>query len=353
MIVVTAQSAHVRRNVTAYLLNGGGVLGTYVYTSRLAYVTNLIRQRLFSVPHYLEELSDLRTPRDWYAWTYFKWPHAFPLAAFPPYVTVEVTNACDLTCRHCWRSTMRRPIGHMAPGLFRNIVAQLERNHSITLKIGGTGEVALHPHFEDLMSTIRNRGIRVYLYTNGSLLERFSHDTILEWNIDTLVVSVDGTDSESYNFIRVGGDYQLLRRQLESFHALRGLRDRKRPRIEIRHTIMPNETAKQLLDFRKSWLVTADTVKFNYLVPLQKFLDPLAKTEAGKRLKASCRQVRREFCVEWDGRVRFCGVYPEYLGDLHDSSIQELWHSPKAQFVRDCQKRRNFDQIPVCKDCPF
>lgn len=335
--------------------NGDVVIGTYVYPTRLALLANIVRQRLFSVPHYLQELAELRRPRDLYAWTYYKWPRPFPLAPFPPYVTVEVTNACNLACRHCWRSTMQRPVGYITTELFRDIVAQIEHHCPATLKLTGMGEVALHPRFQDLMSvlSLSNPGIRVYMYTNGLLLRKFSHRRILDWNVHTLVVSVDGTDQESYNCVRAGGDYHTLRREVEGFHALREAMDRKRPRIEIRHVMMPDESAKQLLDFRKRWLVFADTVKFNYLVPLQKFVDPIANDKGDTSLHTSCRHIRREFCIEWDGRVRLCGIYPAYVGDLHSSSIKELWHSSTANFVRDCQNRRDFDQIPVCRNCPF
>jgi MoaA/NifB/PqqE/SkfB family radical SAM enzyme len=315
------------------------------YSTRRSYIANVIRQMLFSIPHYYGELAELRSVRDWHAWAYYKWPFSFPLAAFPPYVEVESTNACNLACRHCWRSMMDRPIGFIDVDLFRKIVAELSHHRPITLKIVGTGEPALHPRFQDLMTALTGFGsIRVFVYTNGSLLRRFSHREILTWNISTLVVSVDGTDPNSYNCLRPGGDYDVLRKQVEDFYALRNRLTQKFPKIEIRHVIMPYETVRQLVDVRKSWLKTADTVKFNYLQPLK-------KSEIIARLPSVCRHIRREFDVEWDGRVRLCGSYPEYLGDLHSSSIEDLWHSPKANFVRDCHKRGDLDQIPACKGC--
>ena len=108
------------------------------------------------------------------------------------------------------------------------------------------------------------RSIRVFVYTNGSLLGKFSHREILEWNMHTLVVSVDGTDPDSYNHIRVGGDYGALRKQVEDSYTFRTSLTRKFPKIEIRHVMMPYETTSQLVDVRKNWLKTADTVKFNY-----------------------------------------------------------------------------------------
>jgi MoaA/NifB/PqqE/SkfB family radical SAM enzyme len=316
-----------------------------VYSKRRAYITNVIRQMLFSIPHYYGELAELRTAHDFVSWAYFKWPFFSPLAAFPPHVGVEVTNACNFACRHCWRSKMDRRIGFIDVELFSQILAEVSQYKSITLKIGGGGEVALHPRFRDLMAALtRFQSIRVYVYTNGSLLRRFSHREILEWNISTLVVSVDGTDPSSYNYIRLGGNYSLLRKQVEGLYALRNSLTQKVPKIEIRHVIMPYETTGQLVDVRKSWLRTADTVKFNYLIPLE-------KSRNIQRRSSLCRETMREFDIEWDGRVRLCRFYPEYFGDLHSSTIEAIWHSPKWKFVRDCQKHGDLDQIPACIGC--
>jgi MoaA/NifB/PqqE/SkfB family radical SAM enzyme len=315
------------------------------YSKRSVWIGKVIRQTMFSLPHYYGELSELRSRSDLRAWAYYKWPFSFPLSAFPPYVTIESTNSCNFTCGHCWRSKMDRPVGFMDVDLFRKIVAELKHYSPITLKVGGTGEPGLHPRFHELMAALNGLdGIRVFVYTNGTLLRRYPHYEILKWNINTMVISADGTDPDSYNRLRPGGDYRLLREQVEDFYALRNELGQKLPKIEIRHVIMPNETVGQLLEVRKSWLKTSDTVKFNHLISLE-------RNEAFSRPPTVCRQIRREFCIEWDGRVRQCGSYPEYLGDLHSSTIEGLWHSPQANFVRDCHQRGDLDPIPACKGC--
>ena len=315
------------------------------YSSRSSYIWNVVKQRILSIPHYVGELAELRSARDLGAWVYYKWPVAFPLAAFPPYVTVESTNACNFACGHCWRSKMDRSVGFLDVELFRKIVVEIKGHRQITLKLGGTGEIGLHRHLNDLMATLTGlNGIRIFLYTNGTVLQKYSHHEILDWNIDIMVVSVDGTDPDSYNKLRLGGDYFTLRRQIEEFQSLRSSLRKKAPRIEIRHVIMPCETTRELIDFRRDWLKIADAVKFNYLIPLD-------KNETANKSPVICRHIRREFCIEWDGRVRFCSFYPEYLGDLHFSTIENLWNSPSANFVRECHLRGDLDRVPACRGC--
>lgn len=306
-------------------------------------VLRQIPQTVLSIPHYWKELQKLRNLGDLYSWVYFKFPLAFPLAEFPPYVVIEATNQCNLACGHCWRSIMQRKIGMMSLTLFEKIVREVCRRKSITFKIAGAGEAALHPEFPEMLEMMSGKDIHVFTYTNGFLFQRFCPKQLLQWNLNTVVVSVDGLDSASYERLRPGGKYQALREGVSQFFQLRNRAGRKLPEIEIRHVIMPGETSKQLLEFRKDWLRLADTVKFNDLISF-------APGQVRGRT-TPCRQIRRELGIEWDGKVRFCMNYPTYQGDVNNSTIEEIWHSQQFEFVRECQRKRQFERIPACKKC--
>lgn len=313
------------------------------YSSRASLRETVLKQRMFSIPHYWRELKDIRGLRDLYQWIYYKHPHIFPLAALPPYVTIEVTNACNLACSHCWRSLMTRPIGYIDPAWLKEVIRSVDRIQPAILKIGGTGELSLHPALRDVMNCLSEyHGNRVFVYSNGMLLAHYSAE-VLNWNIHTLVISIDGTDAESYARLRVGGDYQSLRVGVEEFFQRRKHAGKKSPIIEIRHTVMPNETAADLSRFRNHWLGIADTVKFNRLVPL-------TLTGAGTR-KSPCAHIRREFCIEWDGGVRLCSFFDHCVGNLHSSTIEELWHGKGFRFVRECHDRLDYASLPTCKNC--
>lgn len=306
-----------------------------------------MRQVLFSIPHYFRELARIRRPSQLYGWVYFKFPYTFPLMEFPTYVTVEPTNNCNYSCRHCWRNTMDRPLGSMEVELFEKIVRELSLHRSVRLlKLQGSGEPAFHPRFCELMALLPHHAIRTMVYTNGTLLQSYPHREILNWELDTIVVSVDGLDAESHERIKTGSNYASLRKAIMDFYKCRKSSGCRTPIIEIRHVIMPHETASQLLKFRKTWLRTADTVKFDYLEPatgLFEFEDPS---------RPKCRGIRRELGIRWDGTVPLCGGYRhDYLGNVRDSTISELWRRPRLEYMRQCHERRDFAQVPVCLRC--
>jgi radical SAM protein with 4Fe4S-binding SPASM domain len=116
--------------------------------------------------------------------------------------------------------------------------------------------------------------------------------------------------------------------------------------IEIRHVIMPNETTSQLLRFRRTWLQISDTVKFNYLEPA----GGLTQTEDISPPK--CRSIMRELTIHWDGSVPPCGVFRRNsVGNVRDSTILELWRNPQKDYLRQCNTRRDFAQVPLCRKC--
>jgi MoaA/NifB/PqqE/SkfB family radical SAM enzyme len=310
------------------------------------------RQLALSFPRYLREVAQLRTPRQLYRWFYYKLPYTLPLIAFPASVNLELTTDCNLRCPHCPRplAVKQRGIGQMDPELFAPIVREIAKHRECVLKIVGLGEPALHKDLAALMEQVANHRIRCLLYTNGELFKRFTPEQITRWNIETLIVSIDGLDAASFNRIRAGADYHEVSESMKQFFQARERLGVRRPEIEVRHVIFPNETPADLLRFRTKWLAVSDTVKFNYLY------FPTVPKEAVRTTR--CRDIRREFYVYWDGRVPLCSMQyianaNEWLGNVRDSTITELWNHPRLNQVRELHGRRELDNVPFCRTCTF
>jgi len=309
-------------------------------------VTRRAKQAVLSIPHYFRVLARIRRPSELYGWVYFKYPYLFPLRDFPPHLCVEVTNKCNFSCKHCYRTATPRPQGEMEVTLFEKIVREVSLQGSFgSFKLLGAGEAALHSRFRELMGILAHSTIPGVVWTNGSLLHLCSHREILSWGLKTVVVSIDGVDAEDYERIRIGGHYASLRKALMDFSECRESSGCRSPIIEIRHTIMPNETATQLRQFRKTWLETADSVKFGTL--------STGPGEIEDPSRPKCRPIRREMDIWWDGTARLCGgrYWRESLGDIRHSTVSELWRHPRLENMRECHERRDFAQVPLCLKC--
>lgn len=319
---------------------------------RAAFRSSLRRQRLRAVPHYLAELRRLRSPAELLGWWQFKLPYTLPLPSFPPRVTIELTNRCNFGCPHCHRSSMNRDLGAMEFETLEKLVAEIGEHKDTILKVGGLGEPSIYPRVAEFLLLLKKHEVKSIFYTNGTLLHRFAHDEILDWNMPHLVVSIDGIDKESFEKARVGGNYERLRATLGAFHRRREERGLKRPMIEVRHVIMPRETEKDLSDFRKQWLTMADTVMFNPLNP------DVPIHSNGHRPRRKCRDIRREMYVRWTGKIPVCCLQylvdkDQWIGDLKKTTIRETWNHPALE-LRRAQHNEGGNAVPdFCGRCPL
>ncbi|MEO8231594.1 MAG: hypothetical protein ABI638_04895 [Ignavibacteriota bacterium] len=81
-----------------------------------------LRQLLMSIPHYFNELRDINSAKDFIGFLQFKIPCIFNVPSFPPRVTLELTNNCNFSCRHCFRSLIDREIFSLDYELAEKIV---------------------------------------------------------------------------------------------------------------------------------------------------------------------------------------------------------------------------------------
>ena len=309
------------------------------------------QQVIRSIPHYVNELRRLRSLRELRNWTYYKFPARFKLRTFPTAITLEITNECNFGCPHCPRSFLNadRDLGFMTLAVATKLADEIAGRVS-EVKIIGLGEGALHPELPAIVRTFADRAIRVRLYTNGTLFERYGPEEIFSWGLDGIVLSIDGTDSRSFERLRPGGDYLRTRASLQAFSGARRQRQRQTaaPRIQVRHVIMPRETEEQLAEFKRDWLgLGGDTVKFNSLAP------PYDRKRIEDKGRPPCRDIRREVHIRWDGRVPLCGYGGdrEWIGDLRDSSLQEIWRATRLQEVRAAHQAGDLSGLEMCRTC--
>ncbi|MEO8231593.1 MAG: hypothetical protein ABI638_04890 [Ignavibacteriota bacterium] len=78
------------------------------------------------------------------------------------------------------------------------------------------GEPSLYKDCDRFMKLLREKEIKQIFYTNGSLFNIFSNAEILNWGIQHLVVSIDGIDAQTYEHMRVGGNYEKQKKHYKN-----------------------------------------------------------------------------------------------------------------------------------------
>jgi MoaA/NifB/PqqE/SkfB family radical SAM enzyme len=126
----------------------------------------------------------------------------------PLYVAWQLTNECNLACLHC--------IEESGPGkAFRDeldrqqifaILDQLAAKDVPYLSLSG-GEPMLHPSFFDIVEHVCASGMQLKIETNAHHLDPASCARLKDLGVKAVQVSLDGATRETFNRMRVRGDF--------------------------------------------------------------------------------------------------------------------------------------------------
>lgn len=311
-------------------------------------------------------------------------------------VYLEVTQACNLRCIHCFAAEG----GKKAILPLEKIVELFDSMHEmgvLHLTLSG-GEPTLHPQFSRILELATDSSMAFTILTNATRFER--NPELLEQIIEcsrsrnkamTLGISLDGVTAESHEKIRgAPGSYELTKRAIEK------LADAGVKQITL-HMMMCNHNFGEL-DALVDWAVEMGVEQ---VVPFDLLPYGGGKTMAGlglsfdqqlqlfenvRRLRTRfsgkirispprhChngfstllgrvkeRTAPRPFCsagikeiaIRADGKIHPCPFIwaDEFtLGNLYEDSLIDAWHSEKLGFFRGGYR---VSELGKCANCQF
>ena len=290
-----------------------------------------------------------------------------PLVMKTPYriQQIELTNKCPMKCPMCPRTeSMTRDEGLMEFETFKTIVDQMaadfgdEGGEEITL-LHHFGESLMHPDFAKFMNYGADRGLRFGLSANPIMLKDSVADKLLSARLDTLIVSLDGHDDESFEKARgVKNAYERSKDNLLRFL------ERK---VE---TGWKTKIVFSIIDFalnKDSIAVARKT--FEGRPGLDEFtVKPFATFNGDSAsvcaLGTDANNVRYPFVVcrhpwtmvaiTWDGCVvPCCADYDKLyvLGNVRESPLMEIWNGEPMRALR-AEFLSNEVTNPLCRKCP-
>ena len=130
---------------------------------------------------------------------------------------LQITERCNLHCAHCFISAGN--YGETMPvGIIRDIVIpKLKDCRVISVTLTG-GEPFIHPDVVEIVSLLRNAGIRVGICTNGTLINQDQMKSLAKIGNVHLNVSLDGFRPESHGKFR--GDRISFAKTIETIRYL-------------------------------------------------------------------------------------------------------------------------------------
>jgi radical SAM protein with 4Fe4S-binding SPASM domain len=275
-----------------------------------------------------------------------------------PSVGVEITNRCNLSCRHCFNYSGEGSVQELFLTDLLNLFDQVRDTGSTYIRISG-GEPTLHPDFPAIVAGANRRELRLSINTHGQYTTRM-REQIADLEIDLFIVSLDGLQGIN-DFIRGDGVFDravdtaawlrslgrsvtlgvhLSRSSVDDVEGLVALAAELS--IDIKFApLRPIGRAREYLrgevltpaDFYKA-VQTITRLRANYPgIRISTDFDILRPVESSgppAPARASCPAGRSMLNVNYDGYLYPCAFFvtPQRefaAGHLHEAPLLRLW----------------------------
>lgn len=288
----------------------------------------------------------------------------------PFILTVEPTNVCNLRCPLCvtGNGTLMRRAGLMPLERFREIIDALG-DDLFYLLLYQQGEPFLHPHFVQFVEYAKRKRIFVTTSTNGHYLNPKMAEQVVASGLDSIIISVDGADQETYEKYRVRGHLQTVLEGIANLLAVRQ-RSRSRTPVVFLQFIVMKQNARQIPSMRKlarelgvdrllikTVQVTSPEEAKTWLPDdpkLRRYDFDGSTLQTKRRGRGPCPRPWTSTLVNWDGTVVPCcfdknGQHTFGRAD-ENHDLNALWHSENYERFRQ-DMLTNRSGLDICANC--
>jgi MoaA/NifB/PqqE/SkfB family radical SAM enzyme len=286
-------------------------------------------------------------------------------SAFPSQVIIDVTELCNLSCTHCPHPDFKRSTFYAGRSLSFELsakaigeVATEGRGVVQNVRFASDGEpllnTSIYPMLDD---AVRRSGTFVSLTTNGTLLTPNRIERLLATGVHLVDISIDAHTPETYAAIRVRGDLQVTRANVE--RLIQRVRESGSPmRIAVSYIEQPGNAA-ETADFERYWKdAGAHSVAIRRLHSASGAVISVADV-----LRKKAEAVERRPCVyPWERIVvtpretlAFCPsdwTGGSSLADYNTTTIAELWRSDRYAALRSAHLANDYSAHGFCGQCP-
>ena len=204
--------------------------------------------------------------------------------------------------------------------------------------------------------------------TNAHFLDSSNIDSVLKSGLNKLIISIDGTDQESYSKYRIGGDLNKVLKGTEALVREKKLRGAKKPLIYLQFIVMKSNQHQinEMVNIAnkigvKAIFKTAQVYNMDSeesILPDNPEWSRYVKGNNGRlRIKNEysnkCWRMWSSTVVTWDGKVVPCCFDKDavhQMGDVSENNFTETWNNGNFEAFRKAVISGR-DQIEICRNC--
>ena len=291
---------------------------------------------------------------------------------YPPLLMIEPTNICNLKCPMCpsGNGDMKRPAGKMGYDNYRKLIDEVG-GYILQVQLWNQGEPFINKSFLDFVRYAKHKGIMTQTSTNGHFIRTDEEaESLVLSGLDQLIFSMDGTNQETYEKYRVGGNYRLVMETLERIALTKKRLKSATPLVELQFLVFKHnkQEIENLIQISKKLGLNRLSFKTAQIYSNEQGQAFLPDDDAFNRytligneyvlkgkLKNWCKRLWLNPAVNWDGIVSPCCFDKDaehgFSNMFSDGfSFMDIWKGDKFKLFRQ-QVMRDRRSIDICTNC--
>ena len=306
---------------------------------------------------------------------------------FPLQLDFELNYSCNFSCPMCtWNAETTSRFGKdkwFPFEVWKELIDEAVPKGLKSIRLNQINEPLIRQDIVKFVEYARNAGILdIYFSTNGSLLTEKISRGLIEAGLLRLQVSLDAATEETYNKIRIGGDFNKILSNIDRFLEIRDEMGSKLPTLRV-NFVKTSENIHELDQFIEMWEGKADFIGIQDLLGIVDKFDKSKKDGYDPNVEDfKCAQPFQHMTVRSNGHILPCCSFfgpdtpiaklkhnvegvemtgedgilvsdetKETIANLMVKTIEEAWNSDEMKFFREIHKKGEYWRHPVCKRC--
>jgi radical SAM protein with 4Fe4S-binding SPASM domain len=277
---------------------------------------------------------------------------------FPKVVLIDTVSFCNLKCSMCVHPNMSREKGVMPWGLFTKIIDEIaaeDKSTRIWMVFFGEPFILKNrtPSIFTLIKYAKEKGLTdVVVNSNANLMDETAARKLIDSGLDAIYIGIDAFSRESYEKIRVGGDYEQTVQNVLRLLELRKEMGSATPEVFVQFVEM-DLNRNEMNDFINFWGGHGATVKIRPKVSWAGLIDA-PNLVLGNEDRWPCHWAMQTMSITDAGKVVTCAVDLDgrYIaGDINTQTLKEVWNG-KLKELRAIHRNGKYCNLPPnCRDC--
>lgn len=281
----------------------------------------------------------------------------------PTHIDFELNYSCNLRCPMCPQGdpeAVRPPYYRKQLGfeLYKKVVDEGVQKGLMSIRYNQLNEPLMKKDLCRYISYARDKGVLdLAINTNAILLDEKWTVDLIDAGITQLRVSIDAVTSETYNKVRLGGDYETVVNNTLRFIDIRNHRNRQIPLVRV-SMVMTKDNEHEEKAFIDFWKSKADFYAISHMENWVENSSEPTKHYGKKRFKNRenfrCPQSWQRATIFPNGDfIPCCAEFRRFLpvGNVRYKSLEELWHDSYVKDLRHLHLEGKWHDDPVCRAC--